>query len=277
MSPESFAEYRDIGGSEPLRQGDVLEAVDIAASKWKRHLMVITADCDFANHKNHGRVTCVPLLTAEEYLVEMQLPKVRERIVKKHLTALRTIVAQVAAPNITDERLREWVSEEDPGAVLAGLGLDGADAETAQMAIESIRLIDEPRTTLKEHVEALVEVQMRGANPPKRANAIKNVLEPLQDSYASPPGDALFLTTLAPTHDIGYFAYLRHLEQIWEPEISTSPGRTDAKYSRIARLQDRFTHALVQRFATVFMSIGLPSEYEGLRDLHSEILGESFK
>lgn len=63
----TFTESCSRPANTPLRQGDVLEASDPAASVWTRHLMIITADCDFANSKNAGRVTCVPLLAADEY------------------------------------------------------------------------------------------------------------------------------------------------------------------------------------------------------------------
>src|SRR5258708_984972 len=102
---EPFAEYREVGVADPLRQGDVLEAVDIGASMWQRHLLVITADCDFAYAKHQGRVTCVPLLAAEEYLSEMQLPKIRERLIKQPLKEMRQILSKPGAPNISDRRL----------------------------------------------------------------------------------------------------------------------------------------------------------------------------
>jgi hypothetical protein len=70
---------------------------------------------------------------------------------------------------------------------------------------------------------------------------------------------------------------LRHLELLWEPEIAVGPTRVEHRFRRIAHLQDRYTHAMVQRFALVFMSIGLPREYEEVRDLHSELMGESYQ
>lgn len=109
---ESFAEFRTIGVADPLRQGDVIEATDMGASMWHRHLLVITADCDFAHAKHQGRVTCVPLLRAEEYLVEMRVPRIREQIAKQQLKGLREILSKAGAPIISDRRLREWPGEE---------------------------------------------------------------------------------------------------------------------------------------------------------------------
>lgn len=272
-----FAEYREISISEPMRQGDVLEAVDPEASCWQRHLLVITADCDFANNKNHGRVTCVPLLTKAEYHAQFQIPKLRERMVRKPLDELTKIIANSPTPNISEMRLRAWASEQEAAAIVTLLGLDGSSEKLAIQCIDAIRLLDSVAGDLQAGVAALVEAQLRGPNPPKEANARKQVLDPLKSAYAQPPGDALFLSAIGPGMDDGYFVYLRHLEQVWEPSIATGPSRRESTYKRIARLHDRFTHAVAQRFAMVFMSIGLPREYEDLRDLHSEMLGDELQ
>ncbi|MFF3877487.1 hypothetical protein [Streptomyces sp. NPDC001978] len=274
---EPFAEYREVGVADPLRQGDVLEAVDPDATMWQRHLLVMTADCDFAYAKHQGRVTCVPLLAAEEYLSEMQIPKIREQLVKPQLKAIRQILAKAPVPTISDRRLREWASEEAPADIVKMLDLQQTDAQKVMAALEAIRMMDLPVNTLKEGVGLLVEAQLIGASPPKkRDNAVKKVVDHLRGSYAQPPGDALFLTAIGPGQDAGYFAYLRHIEPVWEPEISLGPSHREVVYRRISRMRDRFAHALVQRFAMVFMSIGLPEQYEELRDLHAEILGDNF-
>ena len=274
---EPFAEYRDISVTDPLRQGDVLEAVDPSASKWQRHLLVITADCDFAYDKHQGRVTCVPLLTAPEYLMEMQVPRIRERFMPKIVGVLRKVLPPDSGANISDERLRAWPCEAEPAEIVAALGLDGRDAETAKAALESIRLISQPAGTLDEAVELVVASYLAAPNAQKRENVVQQITEALKGPYSQPPGDALFLSAVAPKHHLGYFVYLRHLEQVWEPEIATGPTRSAVSYRRISRLQDRYIHALVQRFALVFMSIGLPKEYEEIRDFHSELLGETYK
>jgi hypothetical protein len=274
---ELFVEYRHISGSDPLRQGDVLESVDSDTSMWQRHLLVITADCDFAHSKHHGRVTCVPLLTTDEYLLEMAVPRLRDRLVKKPLGELQNILRRSGSPNVTDQRVRAWVCEQDDDTITASLGVDGEDRDTAVRAMCSIRLIDSPAATLEAATNALVEAQLHSSQPPKRSKAINNVLVPLRESFSHSPGDALFVSAVASGHDIGYYAYLRHLEQVWEPEISTGSTYRKIKYRRISRLQDRFIHALVQRFAMVFMSIGLPPEYEDMRDLHADMLGDFIK
>ncbi|WP_372671000.1 hypothetical protein [Amycolatopsis kentuckyensis] len=263
--------------TDPLRQGDVLEATDPLASKWQRHLLVITADCDFAYDKHQGRVTCIPLLTAPEYLLELQLPRIRERYVTRTIGALREVLTPEHGGNISNDRLREWPCETEPTDILATLRLTGKDAEVAKAALLSIRLMNREVGTLDEAVEAVVEAQLAAPNPKKRANVIREIAASLKSPYAHPPGDALFLSAIAPKELAGYFAYLRHLEQIREADIAIGPTRRTVSYHRISRLQDRYIYALAQRFALVFMSIGLPKEYEETRDLHSEVFEESYK
>lgn len=271
-----FVEYRHIGTSDPLRQGDILESADGSASRWQRNLVVITADCDFANDKHHGRVTCVPLLAAEEYLAEMQIPRLRERLVKKPLESLRSLVAESPHPDVSAERLREWALEQDAEVIIQMLEIPEGKTALGLQAVAAIKLIDSNPISFNDAITSLIEGQLVGPNPPKAENARKSVLQPLCDVYARPPGDALFLSSIGPSHEDGYFAYLRHFEQIAQSDIATAPLHRTAQYRRIARLQDRFILALVQQFGMVFMSIGLPPEYEEIRDLHSETLGERF-
>jgi len=274
---QSFVEYRDVGSSEPLRQGDVLESVDPGASKWDRNLFVLTADCDFAHDKHMGRVTCVPILSSEEYLLEACLPQFRERLVQDPLLKLQKLLAKVGSPNVTPSRVREWIAESTTEDVLGALNLEDSDWELARRHVDAIRLIDMPMKSLVSVTNNFVEAQLLASSPPTRGNAARKVSDRVKLAFAQTPGDALFLSAIAPAHEGGYFAYLRHLEQVWQPDISIGPAVKGAKYRRIARLQDRFTHALVQRFGLVFMSIGLPTEYEEMRTLHAELIGDGIE
>lgn len=274
---EVFSEYREVSGSEPLRQGDVLEAVDPSASIWKRHLLVITADCDFANSKNQGRVTCVPLLEADDYLRELQIPKIREQAVAKQITALQSALSAAGGPSISPRRLREWAREAAPEVIVQELQLLPPHDGTALAACTAIRGLDEVHDTLHESSQAILAAQLLGVSPRSPENAEKDLVSRLQATYTNPPGDALFLSAIAPSYDNGYFAYLRQIEQVLQPAVSIAPTREPSEYRRLARLQDRFTHAVVQRFAFVFLSIGLPKDYEDLRDLHADVLRERLR
>ncbi|MGC4750167.1 hypothetical protein ACLQ28_31550 [Micromonospora sp. DT201] len=271
-----FPEYRDISVTDPLRQGDIIEAVEPVASMWQRHLLVLTADCDFAHAKHQGRVTCVPLLTANEYLLEMKVPLLRERALAKVIPVLRQVLPSPFAEHVSDERLRAWPGEVEPNEIVATLGLADPEASVAKAILEAIRLVSQPAQTLDDAVERLIAAHLAVPNAQKRDKIVQQIVNVLKNPYGQPPGDALFLSAIAPKHELGYFAYLRHLEQVWEVQIAIAPVKKSVGYRRISRLQERYVHLLVQRFALVFMSIGLPREYEEFRDLHAELLGEKY-
>jgi hypothetical protein len=272
---KAFAEFRSVRLTDPLRQGDVIESADAQASMWERHLLVITADCDFAHDKHQGRVTCVPLLTVNEYLLEMQIPRMREKLIKRPVSELLLLVEKSSGYRMTGQRLREWAREAMPESVVASLGLTGLNAQKAIGNLRAIRLIDGPADDIDSAIRVLVDAQLEFDPPAKPEAAMSRVVDPMRQVFSQPPGDALFISAIAESYDVGYFAYLRHLEQVSQPSISLGSTRQNIAYRRISRLEDRYTFALVQRFASVFLSIGLPDEYETLRNLHADSIGVS--
>lgn len=274
---EQFVEYGAIRSTEPLRQGDVLEAVAENSSMWQRHLLVITADCDFAHGKNQGRVTCVPLLTADEYLLELQIPRLREKIIQRPVAAMQSLIVRAKSVTLTAHRLREWASEDDEPTICETLGLIGEDRDQALKLLHAIRSIDSKADSIDDAMKRLIDGQAAVEPAPKRETALSRVIDPIRQAYSQPPGDALFIGAIGESLGDGYFAYLRHLEQVLEPNISLGLSGRSSTYRRISRLKDRFSHALVQRFAMVFLSIGLPDEYEENRNLHAAYMGDGLK
>lgn len=262
--------------TQPMRQGDVIESTDPDANKWQRNLVVITADCDFANAKHQGRVTCVPILTQDEYVMEFQIPRIRERTLSKLVALLAAELAKYLQVNISPQRLREWPTEERSSRIIKALDLDTAVSSNTENLIEAIRLIQSPVDRLEDAVANIIRSQVDIPNGKKEINARREVIESLKAHYGNPPGDALFLSAVAPKLASGYFIYLRHLEQIRETDIAMGPTRHPVRYRRLARLKDSYMHAVSQQFALVFMSIGMPQEYEEMRQLHADVLGERF-
>lgn len=269
-----FMECREPSVIEPLRQGDVLESTDPSAPMWTRNLVVITADCDLAHDKHKGRITCVPLLTSAEYLLEFQIPNIRDRFIRKKVLMLQQLLERQGGPRISSTRLIRWVAEEDVPSIIESLELEGKNVEAATAALDAIQLVGSKSENLSSALATLVDAHVVGDRTLKRTNVIKDITGRIKGCYSQTPGDALFLSSISLHHQDGYFAYLRHLELVGESEIATAPTRSSVQYRRISRLTDRFRFALVQRFALVYMSIGLPSEYEDVRELHSEIAGD---
>lgn len=250
-----------------------MEAIDTGASAWRRLLMVVTADCDFAHEKHQGRVTCVPILSQADYLRELVVPTIREKLMDKPLSELKRLAAKAGYPAVTLDKLRAWVNDSDEAEVIQALEISARDSEIAKQCVASIKLLDSKNENLEAESAVLVAAQLSGPNPPSKKNAAEKVLNALRSPFQSPPGDCMFIGEVAPDLNDGYFAYLRHIEQLWQPEVATASGAVNAKYRRISRLQDRFSHALTQKFGMVFMSIGLPVEYEESRALYALSVG----
>jgi hypothetical protein len=210
---DRFSEYRPVGLSEPLRQGDVLEKVSDDATAWDRHLLVITADCDFAYDKHQGRVTCVPLLTKDEYLIEFFLPKVREQAVTKLTSGLREIFLQAGAPNVSESRMRTWPTEQSNEEILSVMSVSESRRQLATQMLDGIRLLQRVPNSMAQAVDALVTALGSIPNGQAETKIRADISNRIQNTFRQPPGDALFLSTIAERYDDGYFAYLRHLEQ----------------------------------------------------------------
>jgi len=157
--------------------------------------------------------------------MEMLVPRLRERATAKFIGVLRNVLPSAFAANVSEERLRDWPSEAEPDEITASLGLTGRDADVARAALESIRLVRQPTQTLNEAVECLVAAYLAAPNPQKRERILRDIVGTLKNPYSQPPGDALFLSAVAPRHDVGYFVYLRHLEQVWEKQIAIGPSK----------------------------------------------------
>ena len=271
---DCFVEYRSISITEPLRQGDVVERVADDATAWNRHLLVMTADCDFAHGKHQGRVTCVPLLTKDEYLLELHVPKFRHQVAQKLVDALQKALADLGTNGISEKRLRDWPSELSTSAILTSLAIPDNAREAIGGMLDAIRELGSDTPSLADATAVLIRAQRRLPRAQSEKNLSTQLVERLRSAFKQPPGDALFLSALAAGHDDGYFVYLRHLEQIWEPQVSLGPSRSVVAYRRLSRLQDKYTHAIAQRFALVYMAIGLPNAYEEMRDLHADLLEE---
>lgn len=271
---DRFSEAMAVASNAPLRQGDVLEASDERASLWQRHLVVITADCDLAHDKNQGRVTCVPLLTAEEYLCHIHLKRRRVAATDALIQALSEALEGTRAANVSAERLLEWTLLESPETIMEDAGVaEGARSQVGAL-VSAVQRLSTAAPSLKVAADWLFEAQALHA-PRPRPGLAKDLSGHVKNAFTSTPGDALFLSSIAPGLDLGYFAYLRHHEIVWETDIAVSPERVRREYRRIGRLRDRYIHNLVQRFATVFMTIGLPDAYESTRAVHADVMRET--
>jgi hypothetical protein len=270
----SFAEGLSVSVHEPLRQGDVLEARDPDAVMWHRHLLVVTADCDLAHGKNHGRITSVPFLTADEYISALHFSKTKARHVREITNATQQLLLGSKAEGLSDLVLAEWARSSPIAEILEDAETDPSTAADLTEHLAVLRLLQEEQPTVASTSEVILRARAL-VSPARQLQSLNKELGgEIEAAFTSTPGDALFISEISPGLKEGYFAYLRHHETLWQSDIALSYGRAESPYRRVGRLQDRFTHALVQRFATVFMAIGLPDDYETTRNMHANVMKE---
>lgn len=272
---EGGVESSAVSVRAPLHQGDVLEATGDAVSMWQRHLIVITADCDLEHGKHLGRVTCTPFLSVDEYLRTIHLARPREDLAGALVAILQEALAGIGHAGIADERLKDWILEAPTDEVVEALEATGDRALEIHRLASTLRRTCEDWASLPAATESMIAGRLVASPERNRSSVAKELAGQYKNAFRSTPGDALFISSIAPGLTDGYFAYLRHHESVWQSDIALDSARSHTPYRRIGRLQERYTYALVQRFASVFMSIGLPSTYEGTRDLYYEVLKES--
>lgn len=252
----------------------MLESSDSAATMWDRHLLVVTADCDFAFGKNQGRVTCIPLLTAKEYLGEFVLPRHEEKARSKLTQEAKRHFTKAGFPSISDQRITEWLHEESIAGIIDAANIPPGDHASLSRLLTALQKIcmRGPNETIK--FSDVIEAQLQIPNSRSRSDLVASLQSAVKETFRRSPGDAIFLSSIGPGETEGYFGYLRHITQVWEPDVATHLSRFAHRYQRISRLSERFTHAVVQKFALVFLSIGLPTEYEANRDANAEYFVE---
>lgn len=227
--------------------------------------MVITADCDFAHEKHAGRVTCVPLLTEDDYLLEIRFALLQAKLCVGPLETLQSAAKQAGASTITKDEILSWVVRSDATSVADSLASEKTSAKQLIPAVQAIKRAHLERPTAELKLEDLVESQLLHNSAVSRQKAVERVKDFVAQTYSSTPGDALFLGAFDGHTNVGFFAYLRHIELVWQTDVATGFER-GRKYRRVAALNERFSNALAQRFALVYMPIALPADYEASRE-----------
>lgn len=237
--------------------------------------MVVTADCDLAYAKHSGRITCVPLLTADEYLLEIYFPELRKPVTERHAREFAAALNSAGGRTMSEGRIVEWCLEVEHGdQVSAAFDVAEDVRQLIENSCNGIRLANSHCDTVEKAVTNLVDSQSLHSNPKAATTLRRTITGGIQQRFTQPRGDSLFLNSIAPGYEDGYFAYLRHIEQVWEADVALRPARRIDGHRRIGALSDRFAHAVVQRFAMVFMPIGLPDTYEAVRNSFAENLGK---
>ncbi|MBN1170902.1 MAG: hypothetical protein JXA67_01905 [Micromonosporaceae bacterium] len=273
---ETFSECESVPDGDPLRQGDVFlfDRDNGNLDAWQQAGIIVTADCDLARNKHAGLLTYVPALPLREYMAMQLVPKMTEDLLARELRKLAELVFQIeqarnTSPGLSKHAIREWVTRE--GGVeemLDHLAVTNAnqrktiyDKANAINACVSARELP----TFEEQLSALVALH---ESTPKKS-ATGRVIDEVRNRLKNLPGDSLFISSIGDNSSDGFIVYLRLVRELRVHQIAVSyyeKGRRGVVAKRISRMRAPYIYRLTQLLADVFSAIGLPEEYEHVRD-----------
>lgn len=267
----AFPEWAEPPAHAPLRQGDVLAAVQEGGDPWRDLLVVITADCDLAKDKHEGALTCVPVLRLEHYLLQFRYGKQRDvlvdRLIRAAMAAMQSSRSATELPRVSETRMAQWLTEESVHDIVHALLGDAGDNPALEILRQARALMVKDPENLSEAVDSISTAKLLVGDfktPDKARNAVAS---DFASSLNTLPGDVILLNEISAAHGEGYVGYLRRVIEVTDSKVVTSYSRMphDASYVRIGRLRPPYVYALTQQFAAVFSAIGLPATYESAR------------
>lgn len=269
---DRFCEWSSILANEPLRQGDVIRSLSPDGG-WQDHALVLTADCDLANSKHSGWLTCVPILTVGVYLTSLRIPglvrsstqRAAERMVS---LSERRANADGGPLKITQARMESWITEASPHDILLVLKLgEELSAKATPILEAATALATATSAELKDVVPILARVRV-ALNGGSIEKSVAVIASELASHLKKLPGDAFFLNFPSPDLSDGAVVYLRRAFGLEDSCVVTGLSRVlfDAKYVRTARLSSPYVYAISQQFGNVYSSIGMPVTYENSRE-----------
>lgn len=274
-TPESsFSECAVATDDLPLRQGDVLAAIEPTAIPLG---IVVTADCDIAQLKHNNTISYVPLFALPKFLATFYIPRRLDRALqqlRQDLTSKLTVIRQKTRSGsspFSPEAIDVWVDGSDAATIAASVETPQGEQETLVALINTYKKVREARDSadLNVGMDTLASIAVyRGAT---REKALAKIQDDIQGYLRSLPGDAFFIGNIGAEAEsrTGFIAYLRILREL---DPSTVALRTadlrsaEVRTRRIARLKSPYVYRLTQQLASVFASIGLPTIYETERD-----------
>lgn len=272
----SYPEWIDPQAGSAIRQGDILAAMGGDLDKWHQMLVVITADCDLANAKHGGALTCLPIIPLTEYLAQFRAEKSKavlfHRLVGAILSSISGPESNQSGHAISPQRMAAWLEEDSPEQILAALDGWTLGPQVPELMALAQGLTRTQQGDLSSVLSSMAAAKVGLGDARDLSKARHSLATELASTLRSLPGDILMLNEVSAAHVVGYVAYLRRVIEIAEPLVATTYCRipSETQYVRISRLRSPYIYALTQRFSSVFSSIGLPQAYEEARELIAE-------
>lgn len=265
-----FREWSAVLASDPIRQGDIVEALDSSVDSWTRRYIVVTADCDLAHDKHGGYLSCVPVVDVDDYIVDLRSHALTRVTTRRLFERIHEALSpsDSSAPDgfkVSPRRLEEWLLEEEPHTICDVAGVPEGSRDEIVCSMQALKHLTTTKfSSVGGLVEALGAAKLRTGEGKTAERARASAAKDIANSLQTLPGDAMFLSSIGDGRSTGYVAYLRRVRELHDGSVATSMRGLPfhAEYVRLGRLEPTFIHALTQRLASVFGSIGLPTGYE---------------
>ncbi len=258
--------YETIDEKGPVSQGDVIKWCDRHFIRpWQTYGIIVTADCDLEWNKYGGRISFVPSLLTEDYILhQWRLSEFQSSCsshVSKATTRLNTWREKqdAASLDLSVEAVANWLSRVGCGGLLDELGIVG---------------LNDRNTFLPVLEAALAHLKLLNCSQPDLSllRACRNdadVIKSFKRHISGLPGDVFHLPDHPEDKNDGLFVMLRHITQCDIGDIARTPEDLrfgSARSMRIARVGPPYRYSITQNLARVFADIGLPREYSDLRN-----------
>lgn len=267
----------------PIRQGDIFAWSNwIERDGWDQFGIIVTADCDIAQQRSSDFFTYLPILSLKSYIEQVW---VKERLTKLMVSHQRLITDEIhrfhlrinpSALKLEAGALHRWVTESSDDHIIAALSIsESKDVNNLRKLVETYRLLAE--MAIEKDPTRLIAGYCQ-ARAQKQSVVVEKIVESISrdvqsDIVRNLPLECFFLSSLPQIRDLGFIVMLRYIQPIQQTALTTSfevakkePGRA----YRLGRPTPTFKYALTQRFANLFVRIGLPAEYEEWRQSVAE-------
>jgi hypothetical protein len=263
-----LVELESVPDDAGIRQGDVLRSLDDRAGAWSRWALVVTADCDLAQGKFDGLVSCVPIVDWRDYVSRFVLAKdvaaVRSRAIDR-LTARvnRLRRAEGLGPSVTRRGIELWLSAGDLTRPAFEVPLH---QDSAALSLAKYLQIEDRDQNFARLLDRAAEGRVVLGDVSERTGAIGALMKKCADKLKDLPGDSMLLNSVVEGRE-GQVIYFRRIFALEEAEVSAKSWGLDGqvRFVRVGRLRAPYKQYTAQRLGAMFDAIALPPAYEDSR------------
>lgn len=256
MNTEQCTEITN--NSTPLRQGDILYFYENQDDE--KYGIVVTGDCDIAQHKCRGKISYCTITTAK-YYIETEL--LFDFCILPEMNKLKENVLKGVCKLLNAKQSSSFIStliELEEGY----LNVQIPDKKLIEKILILKEMCSKTRFSLIDYKNIYLANNNSDLNEEKLQKDKNKILSKLN----SLPGDKYYISELPNQNDnFGYVVHLRYINIISEEDII----KQNHLY-RIGHLKAPYLYKLTQKLGAVFSDIGEPEEFEKNRTEINNIL-----